>query len=192
MPTPIGPASRYESSKTMPVLSATTPGFVARSRTAGIAFARCFQLSPIPIFSPRNTVGDVGTQIAAFDESLRRDLDDVLAANCKRIGESLRTLEEYAKIEAQDAGRQLERLLRLLHRRVHPALGPADRLFKGRYLYWLADPDQCLADFTWTVEEMLAGGVQVLQLRDKTGTDREMVDLARFLAKLCLGKRWRC
>ncbi|MFO1095078.1 MAG: Clp protease N-terminal domain-containing protein [Planctomycetaceae bacterium] len=42
----------------------------------------------------RDTTGDVGTTIGTAREQLRATTSDVLRANCKRVEESLRTLEE--------------------------------------------------------------------------------------------------
>jgi thiamine-phosphate pyrophosphorylase len=57
----------------------------------------------------------------------------------------------------------------------------ADRLS----VYLVADPDQTDHDLCDAVKAALAGGVTAVQLRMKSGTDRQMYDLASALAVIC-------
>src|SRR5262245_17921989 len=47
----------------------------------------------------RDTVGDVGTSVKASGELSREDLNRVVTAAGKRLGEALRTIEEYLKFD---------------------------------------------------------------------------------------------
>ena len=56
----------------------------------------------------RDTAGDVGTTITTVAEQHRADLSDVVTAAGKRLGEAVRSLEEYAKTFDPAAAAQLE------------------------------------------------------------------------------------
>ncbi len=70
------------------------------------------------LLGSRDTHGDVGTHIMTPSERIRENPRAVLAANFKRIGEALRTLEEYSKlVDVWLAGRYEVLALRHLHDR---------------------------------------------------------------------------
>lgn len=58
----------------------------------------------------RDTEADVGTQIQTPSEYTRSDVSDVLAANFSRLQESLRSLEEFSKIESPETAAKFEQL----------------------------------------------------------------------------------
>lgn len=140
-------------------------------------------LSRLPfalLSAARDTVGDVGVAIQSADEGVRSSLADVVAANCKRGQEAVRTLEEYSKIESSEAAAKFEKIRYELYtvEKLLAIRQRADRVLAGEVLYWLADPANCRRDFLWTVEQALEGGVQIVQLRDKSASDRELLALA--------------
>lgn len=53
------------------------------------------------LISNRNSAGDV---LRKPRESAKKDIRSVLISNIKRVGESLRTLEEFSKMISPDAG----------------------------------------------------------------------------------------
>lgn len=133
--------------------------------------------------SSRDTENDVGTAFTSTSEIERRDIAAVVSANIKRCQESLRSIEEYAKIESEAASKiakslrydlyTVERLLRLEDN--------GRQSIESARLYWLCDPAACRYEFEWTVKEAIAGGVQAIQLRDKHSTDRQRLLHARQL-----------
>lgn len=54
-----------------------------------------------------------------------------------------------------------------------------------RGLYAIVDPAVCIIDPALVAQRILSGGCAALQLRDKLGTDAEVVALGRKLAPLC-------
>ncbi|MGL4465673.1 MAG: thiamine phosphate synthase, partial [Planctomycetia bacterium] len=137
----------------------------------------------------RDAVGDVGATVDAADEHHRRDLPAVAVANCKRAQEALRSMEECAKLESVAAAMKLERLryrlytvekrLTVLGRSADLSTGP----LAGRVLYWLIDPNECAGTLDWMIAQGAAGGVGVVQLRDKRSSDRELLDVARAVRR---------
>jgi thiamine-phosphate pyrophosphorylase len=114
-------------------------------------------------------------------ESTRENPRAVLTANFKRTAEALRTLEEYGKlVDSWLAGRfevlrydvyTLEKLT-LTAAASRRALGDAR-------LMVLVGGLPTLGDLTWVVGEALAGGADVIQLREKGIDDREWLRRAR-------------
>jgi thiamine-phosphate pyrophosphorylase len=133
------------------------------------------------LIASRDTRDDVGTHIMTPSEQVRENPRAVLTANFKRVAEALRTLEEYGKlIDVWLAGRfevlrydvyTLEKLtLTAVH--AYRALGEAR-------LMVLVGGLPTFGDLTWVVGEALAGGADVIQLREKNHSDRELLSRAR-------------
>jgi thiamine-phosphate pyrophosphorylase len=133
------------------------------------------------LIDSRDTRGDVGTHIMTASEKSRENPRAVLLANFRRTAEALRTLEEYSKlVDVWLSGRfevlrydvyTLEKLT-LTAVAAHRALGDAR-------LYVLVGGLPTLNALTWIVGEALAGGAQVIQLREKGLPDRVVLERAR-------------
>jgi thiamine-phosphate pyrophosphorylase len=129
----------------------------------------------------RDTRGDVGTSIMAADERVRDNPRAVLIANFKRASEALRSLEEYAKlIDVWLAGRfeVLRYDVYTLEKLTLSAVA-AHRTLADARLMVLVGGLPTLGDLTWVVGEALAGGADVIQLREKALPDREWLQRAR-------------
>jgi thiamine-phosphate pyrophosphorylase len=143
-------------------------------------------LDPALLLGSRDTREDVGTHIMEVSEQVRENPRAVLSANFKRIGEALRSLEEYGKlIDVWLAGRfevlrydvyTLEKLT-MTALASHAALGAAR-------LYVLVGGHPTFNHLNWIVSEALAGGAQVIQLREKGLSDRDLLRNAREVRRL--------
>jgi thiamine-phosphate pyrophosphorylase len=129
----------------------------------------------------RDTLGDVGTTATAAGEYDRSTPHDVARVNLKRLQESLRSLEEFGKLQGSELARGLE-AIRYRTYTVERALAigseSRDRLKSAR-LYMLLTASQCVAPLDQVIEQAAAGGVNVFQLREKDLTDRELLEQAR-------------
>ena len=135
----------------------------------------------------RDTPGDVGTGMTAPAESLRTAPADVINSAFGRLGEALRTLEEYSKLLDPAAGaafKQLRYDAYALHTRLVRRLQPKATLGRLR-LYVLITADLCRGDWLTVAESALAGGADALQLREKSLPDGELLRRAQTLAALC-------
>lgn len=132
------------------------------------------------LLASRDTEHDVGTALSTPAEWSRSNPRDVVAANFKRTQEALRTLEEFGKLESRPVAEAMEAARYRLYTLERAALIGADSRARlaGVMLYLLVSPDRCRGGFEWTVQEALAGGAQVIQLREKSKSDREIVALA--------------
>jgi thiamine-phosphate pyrophosphorylase len=131
----------------------------------------------------RNTVGDVGTSISTPSESVRPSLEHVLAANCKRVEETLRTLEEFAKLHGGGTARRIESLryrFYSVEQELVARRSASQRLANAR-LYLLATDRLCPRGLGPAVKSALNGGVDVVQLREKEASDQRLLAIARLV-----------
>lgn len=135
------------------------------------------------LLAARDTQGDVGTTIATASEYQRTSAIDVVAASFKRSQEALRTLEEYSKLVAPDLAPRFEQLRYrsyTLEKAVLRTESAGLRLQDQR-LYLLASSSQCELGFEALIKSALEAGVRLIQLREKSLTDRELLERARTL-----------
>lgn len=129
----------------------------------------------------RDTRGDVGTTIFTAAERSRASIDRLLTANCKRIEESLRTLEEFSKLRDRSAGAKLESLryrFYTIEQTLQSRRLAGQRLADAR-LYLLATDRHCPRGLGPVVTAAVRNGVDVVQLREKENSDRRRLDLAK-------------
>jgi thiamine-phosphate pyrophosphorylase len=137
----------------------------------------------VEMHAARDTLRDVGTAVRTAMEYHRADLWAVVAANWGRVQQSLRAIEEYLKVLAP---RQATRIESLRYRayaveRAVTTLSTSVERLAGARLYVLIDGRSCLDAFRQLVEQLVAGGVDVLQLRDKSLPDRSLLERAHLL-----------
>jgi len=135
----------------------------------------------------RDIVGDVGCEVQAPSEYERADLAAVVAAAGKRLSEALRVLEEYGKLAGRDFALAME-VLRYhgyeLERQLGLRIGARERFGHVR-LYLLITEALCRHGWLATARAVLDGGAECLQLREKTLSDRVLIERATTLTGLC-------
>ena len=138
------------------------------------------------LLSVRDSSEDVGA--FAGDAMQRRDVPDIVAANARRVTESLRVLEEFSKLpdstldaasfkKARFAMYDIERELtgKVLRR---------GRRIQG--LYVIIDPQMLRQrDEVETCQQAIRGGAKVVQLRDKQRGTQEVLASSRRLHQVC-------
>jgi thiamine-phosphate pyrophosphorylase len=139
-------------------------------------------LSPCQhLLEARDTRGDVGVNLTASDEQDRESMQVVVQANCKRLQEALRTLEEFGKIQSSNLGAAMEKLRYqsyTLEKALILGAQSRQRLAEIR-LCVLISESACRASMEWTIKEAAAGGARMIQLREKSLSDREFLERAR-------------
>jgi thiamine-phosphate pyrophosphorylase len=150
------------------------------------------------LITSRDTQADIGTTIRTEAEGQRGTPFDVATASLKRAQEAARTLEEYSKLLVTDqrAGPdsvsqqfgQLRYRLYTLEKAILTT-ATATRQLADRRLYLLLTSELCSGDVEQTLRDAIAGGVGIVQLREKSMSDRDLLALARrvreILAVLC-------
>jgi thiamine-phosphate pyrophosphorylase len=141
-------------------------------------------LSEIPselLLQSRETQHDVGAELTTSAEQERTSLLDIAQVNGKRLQEALRSLEEFGKLHSADLGAVLERLryrAYTLEKVIVLGTTARQRLRDAR-LYVLLTAAQCGRSLEWTVAEAAAGGADIIQMREKELSDRELLARAR-------------
>jgi thiamine-phosphate pyrophosphorylase len=140
--------------------------------------------------SARDSVADVGADITTSFQNQNRNLVESVMANARRVEEALRVMEEISKVEGvvldsqtyQDARFKLYTIEKGLVGR----LARDDKSARIYGLYAVIDAD-CLKGrhVIEVASQVLAGGVKLIQLRDKTSGKRDLLVLALDVKTLC-------
>ncbi len=142
-----------------------------------------------PLKQARDTPGDLGTEDSYPDKLQRADLNQVLQANCGRVQESLRVIEEYAKLNLESLSLPVDmavQVKRMRYRMYDLETQLAGSSLKSRLmqapLYLVSSP---IENWLTVVEKALIGGVSLIQYRNKDATDGQMLQDILALKALC-------
>ncbi len=141
------------------------------------------QLHTADIRAARDTPGDPGIHLTHAQESQREDIAQVLLANCARVQESLRVLEEYGKVNRPDlatAAKHIRYQVYTIESAMNPKPKLEDRLSARLYLVTSPEPN-----LIHIVEAALNGGLRLVQYRDKNADNATRYDNATKLKFLC-------
>lgn len=137
----------------------------------------------------RESLSDVGTTVTTEGEFHRPDLAAVVAASFQRLQQALRSLEEYSKLADVGVARRFEALryrVYTLERAVEITRQSVARLASAR-LYVLIDGGDDEAAFRALGTRLVEARTPILQLRDKTLADRQLLARARLLREITRG-----
>ncbi|MDG2207675.1 MAG: thiamine phosphate synthase [Pirellulales bacterium] len=148
--------------------------------------ATALQMLPTEVRSAfREVASDVGTTLSLPTETQRARISDMAAANAARLQQSLRSLEEGAKLVDEELASKIESL-RYRSYEIASSMtilkNSLDRL-SDVYLYVLVDGGESRDDFVRSVDMLLAAKVDAIQLRDKSLEDAELLLRARLLTE---------
>ncbi|MDX2271570.1 MAG: thiamine phosphate synthase [Cyanobacteriota bacterium] len=139
--------------------------------------------------SARDITTDPGTQLEHPQEQQRRDLEHLLQANCSRVQESLRVLEEYGKLgeSRQWLPPTMPQVCKQMRYRLYEMESillatTLRRRLERAQLYLITSP---IEGWLAAVEQALQGGVTLVQYRHKTATPREKLRDLEQLKLLC-------
>jgi thiamine-phosphate pyrophosphorylase len=162
------------------------------------------------LLNSRDTENDVGTALTIAGETMRESVLDVITSNVRRVQESLRSLEEFGKLISPSFAATMKQLryqsytiekdlVAVIHKTrtssisddgpVHSTASASatDRVarLQRAVVYVLITESVCRLPWQIVVEQALAGGADVLQLREKTLNDRELLRRARWMQQAC-------
>ena len=135
----------------------------------------------------RSTAGDVAAGLAHPAQQLRPQPDQIVAANCARVQEALRVLEEFGRAQDPELASTAAAIrygLYDLEVAILEAGARHDRRqrLNACSLCLITTPGEGLLQ---RVEAALGAGVGLVQYRAKEGHDRERLAEAQALAELC-------
>ena len=144
------------------------------------------------LLQARNSASDVGIDIEAAGEEKQRELPITIVANSRRVQESLRTLEELAKIPGtvpeldSEKFKQARFDLYTIEQKLLSRLLRKDKVKRISGLYVIIDT-QALKGHSHTeaASQIISGGAKTIQLRDKLHSKKELLPIAQQLKELC-------
>ncbi|MBX3316880.1 MAG: thiamine phosphate synthase [Phycisphaeraceae bacterium] len=139
---------------------------------------------PLSLLEARDTPGDVGTSISTPSETARSDLIHVVRSNASRLGEALRSIEEAAKGLSGESGpfEQARYSVYTLERRLVLAL--AKPAIPRVRLCVLLTGSMCVLPWQRVAEASLAGGCNIIQVREKEMGDRDLLARVRCVMEI--------
>ncbi|MDG2468918.1 MAG: thiamine phosphate synthase [Pirellulaceae bacterium] len=135
----------------------------------------------------RDSQADVGASITAANEYIRPDFASLVVANCSRVSEALRVLEEYSKLLVPELAGIIETLryeFYELEKSLKQQIRTSDRL-EGRQLYVLTSGCDNEVEFRSRMERLVEAGTHVIQLREKNLADGELLQRAKIAVEIC-------
>lgn len=150
----------------------------------------CLSSSYESLLTARDSTGDIGYNIVNSSE--RNSLQDVLKANFKRAQQALRVLEEYCKIENPDISGIFESaryktydLEKHMDIKVHKIYRKS--ILSNKKLYLVTDRSNftSIDSFYDAIASAINGGVDIVQLREKTATAKEFLEIAKVVKEIC-------
>lgn len=138
----------------------------------------------------RDAAGDVGTYIEVGSQAKQRGIAETVIANASRVQESLRVIEELAKLPGSnldaDKFKKARFALYSIERDLISRMMRQDKTGRISGLYAIIDSGFLEGrSHTEIAAQVIAGGAKVVQLRDKTTARGELLSVARELGKLC-------
>jgi len=144
------------------------------------------------LLESRDAAADVGVDIEVSGEDKQRDLPTTVVANARRVQESLRTLEELAKLPEIAPQLDSEKFkharfqLYTIERELFARLLRQDKTERIHGLYVIVDTASLAGrSHAQVTRQAISGGADIIQLRDKTTPRAELLSLARELVALC-------
>ena len=145
------------------------------------------------LLQARDSTGDVGINLKALGEEKQRELPIVAVANARRVQESLRVMEELAKIPNimpkldPEKFKQARFNLYTIEQALLSKLLRRDKTKRISGLYAIIDT-QALRERSHceVANQAICGGAKVIQLRDKIQSKKELLPVARELRNLCV------
>jgi thiamine-phosphate pyrophosphorylase len=138
------------------------------------------------LLTERDSEGDV---TAFSKESMSRsDVNDVVTANARRVTESLRVLEEFAKLPDIDLDPMKFKRARFeiyeIEKEISSKVARRGKRIAG--LYVIIDREALGGkDEVETCRQAIRGGANVIQLRDKQQSKPQMLNSARQIKEAC-------
>ena len=134
----------------------------------------------------RSADNDVGLTHELTSEYVRHDIWDVVFANMKRAEQAMRALEEFAKLVDSQLAAEMEQLRYEAYQFELPLVAlhrPANRLQES-VIYVLTDTCGDHSRFQAKIEALVAAKVDLIQLRNKSMSDDQLLTYAETLTRL--------
>jgi thiamine-phosphate pyrophosphorylase len=145
------------------------------------------------LLQARDSEGDVGIDMEVPGEEKQRDIPDAIVANSRRVQESLRVMEETAKVPGlgldPEKYQQARFALYTIEKELLSRVLRQDKVKRLPGLYVIIDT-QALGGRSYleVASQAIRGGAKVIQLRDEEHNKKELLPIAQGLRNLCAEK----
>jgi len=148
------------------------------------------RLEGAKLLEARDIGADVGARQPSPSDEMKRDPKAVATAAAKRLPEALRAIEEYSRAVNSSLADLACRLRYESYDLEKRLLSGQPRLAQWRQvrLYLLLTSGMCKGDPVKLADDLLAAGVDCIQLREKTLPDRRLLALAGQLRQVCAAR----
>ena len=138
----------------------------------------------------RNSEGDVGIDLEVPGEEKQRELPETMVANARRVQESLRVMEELAKLPGitldSEKFKQARFALYTIEKTLLSRLLRRDKISNLPGLYVIIDTLALKGrSHIEVASQAIRGGAKTIQLRDKAHSKKELLPIAQQLRNLC-------
>lgn len=144
------------------------------------------------LIQSRDVGGDVGVEIEAPGEARERELPTVVVANARRVQESLRILEELAKIPGTTPRLEPEKFKKArfaiydIEQKLLSKLLRREKVKRLVGLYAIIDSQALGArNYIEVAQGLIRGGAKTIQLRVKLRSESELLPIAQGLREIC-------
>ena len=144
------------------------------------------------LLNARKAEEDVGAFLDLESEAERTDTVSLVSANSRRVQQSLRVLEEVAKIHGPESGLDWDKFkharfnLYILEQQIVQKLLRQQKKAKISGLYVIMDAESLRGrNEVEATRQAIQGGARIIQLRDKLRPKGMLVPLAQELKKIC-------
>ena len=144
----------------------------------------------VQLIESRDSVNDIGVDMKVTGEETPKELPDILVANARRAQESLRVLEELAKLPGlnldSEKYKQARFNLYTIERNLLSRLLRQDKIQMLTGLYIVIDTEALKGrDPIKAAQQVIRGGAKTIQFRDKISSNKELLPVAQKLKDLC-------
>ncbi|MEM9411142.1 MAG: thiamine phosphate synthase [Planctomycetota bacterium] len=133
----------------------------------------------------RDLLNDVGTEVETASEYERSSILEIVRANFARVLQSLRSIEEYSKIDHPESGKSIESIRYRVYACEKALINlTGNRRLRDARIYVLTDARGGLEEFEKLIRWLVDAEVDLIQLRDKRLDDRQLIEAGRLLGRL--------
>jgi thiamine-phosphate pyrophosphorylase len=144
------------------------------------------------LLEARDTASDTGADMKVSGEAGRKDMKELVIANARRVQESLRTLEELAKLPGApqelntDTFRHARFSVYTIENDLCSKLARQEKRSRVQGLYVIIDTQFCKGrPHLDLARQAVEGGASLIQLRDKTRGKKQILETAGELKRFC-------
>ena len=135
----------------------------------------------------RNHIEDQCKGLSHVEQNNRKSPEKIISSNAARVQEALRVIEEFSRINNGELAKIASEIRYEIYTLEVELLNfntrkKSEKIIRDNGLYAITDQN---SDVLEKIEDILIGGVKLIQHRFKTGTDKNRLEEAIKIKKLC-------